>query len=165
MEKYIIGMLVRNHFGVLTRLSGLIARRGFNIDSLTVGVTADPNLSRMTVALSGDEYSKEQIVKQLAKQEAVVSVKIMDSHATAVRELVMIKVAVSAESRQQLMDAANIFRAKIIDFAMDSLCMEITGDTEKLTAFVDLMKPYGILEMCRTGAVALDRGTVKLSAD
>ena len=164
MQKFIISLLVHNQFGVLTRVSGMCARRGFNIDSLTVGETEDPEFSRMTVTMTGDEYARDQIIVQLRKLHDVTEVKEMDPAAAVSRELMMIKVATSSETRQEIMDAANVFRNKIIDYSPKSLCIEMTGESAKLNAFIELMRPYGIIEMCRTGLVSLDRGTTSLKA-
>ena len=164
MKKFIIGMLVSNKFGVLTRISGMFSRRGFNIDSLTVGVTENDNYSRMTVTMTGDDYARDQMIKQLSKIQEVKEIKEMLPDSSVIRELIILKVSITNETRQNVMDAVNVFRAKIIDFAANSICLEITGDTGKLDAFIDLMKPYGIIEMCRTGAVAMERGNVSLKA-
>ena len=162
MKKFIIGMLVSNKFGVLNRISGMFSRRGFNIDSLTVGVTENENFSRMTVTMTGDDYSRDQMIKQLSKIQEVKEIKEMNHDTSVIRELIILKVALTPETRQSVMDAVNVFRAKIIDFGAESICLEITGDTGKLDAFIELMKPYGIIEMCRTGAVAMERGKESL---
>ncbi len=158
MDQFIIGMLVANQPGVLTRVSGLISRRGFNIDSLAVGETEDPAYSRMTVTMRADNYVKEQIVRQMEKLHDVKIIREMDEAQSVCRELLLIKVAVRPEVRQDVMDAVQVFRSKIIDYATDSLCIELTGEKPKIDAFVKLMEPYGILEMCRTGIVAMERG-------
>lgn len=162
MQKFIISMNVNNQFGVLNRVAGMFSRRGFNIDSLTVGETEDPSISRMTVTMTGDEYARDQIIKQLNKLHDVKEIKEMDPDKSVTRELILIKVTANAKSRQDIMDAVNVFRNKIIDFSPNSVCMEITGESSKLDAFVELMKPYGIIEMCRTGMVSLDRGNISL---
>ena len=162
MQKFIISMNVNNQFGVLNRVAGMFSRRGFNIDSLTVGETEDPSISRMTVTMTGDEYARDQIIKQLNKLHDVKEIKEMDPDKSVTRELILIKVTADAKSRQDIMDAVNVFRNKIIDFSPNSVCMEITGESSKLDAFVELMKPYGIIEMCRTGMVSLDRGNISL---
>lgn len=164
MQKFIIGMLVSNQFGVLTRVSGMFARRGFNIDSLTVGVTEIPEYSRMTVTMTGTTADRDQMIKQLSKLHDVKEVREMTPDSTVVRELILIKVAANSQNRQDIMDAVNVFRNKIIDFSPNAICMEITGESGKLDAFVELMRPYGIIEMCRTGIVALDRGIVSLKS-
>ncbi len=162
MQKFIIGLLVSNQFGVLTRVSGMFSRRGFNIDSLTVGETENREYSRMTVTMTGDEYNRDQIIKQLRKLHDVKEVKQMDPERCVSRELILIKVRATSENRQDIMDAVNVFRNKIIDFSPQSVCMELTGESGKLDAFIELMKPYGIIEMCRTGMISMDRGVTSL---
>ena len=164
MQKFIISLLVSNQFGVLTRVSGMFARRGFNIDSLTVGVTENPDYSRMTVTMTGDYYARDQIIQQLRKLHDVKEVMEMDPANSVSRELILIKVATASETRQEIMDAVNVFRSKIIDYSASSVCMEITGEPAKLDAFVELMRPYGIIEMCRTGLVSMERGNTCLKA-
>lgn len=162
MGKFIIGMLVLNQSGVLTRISGMFARRGFNIDSLVVGVTESDEISRMTITMNGDENDRDQIIKQLEKLHDVYEVKEMIPDEIVSRELILIKVAANSSNRQEIMDAVSVFRSKIIDFAPESLCIEMTGETGKLEAFIELMKPYGIIELCRTGIVSMDRGPKRL---
>ena len=162
MKKFIIAMLVSNQFGVLTRISGMFSRRGFNIDSLTVGETENRGYSRMTVTMTGDDADRDQMIKQLGKLHDVQEIKEMDPEKSVSRELILIKVAANAQNRQDIMDAVNVFRNKIIDFSPNSVCMEITGESSKLDAFIELMKPYGIIEMCRTGLISLDRGNICL---
>lgn len=162
MRKFIIGILVSNQSGVLTRISGMFSRRGFNIDSLTVGETEHPQYSRMTVTMTGDEYARDQMLKQLGKLHDVKQIKEMNPANCVSRELVLIKVKANSDNRKEIMDAVSVFRNKIIDFATDSVCMEITGESGKLDAFISLMEPYGIVEMCRTGLVSMDRGNVSL---
>ncbi len=159
MRRFVISMLVANQFGVLTRVSGMFARRGFNIDSLTVGVTEKPGYSRMTVTMTGEDSDRDQMLKQLQKLHDVKEIKEMDPSSSVSRELILIKVAANSQNRQDIIDAVNVFRNKIIDFSPEAVCMEITGESSKLDAFIELMKPYGIIEMCRTGMVSLDRGT------
>lgn len=158
MEQFVLGILVKNHFGVLTRVSALFARRGFNIDSLTVGETENPDYSRITVAARGDSYVKEQMMKQVSKLHDVERVAVMEVGEAVFRELLMLKVRTNPDTKQEIMDAVNVFRAKIIDYSLESLCVEMTGEISKIDAFVSLMSPFGILEMCRTGVVALQRG-------
>lgn len=159
MEKRIISLLVDNTAGVLSRISGLFSRRGYNIDSLTVGVTADERYSRMTVVCSGDEMILEQITKQLAKLVDVRDIKVLVPGQSVSRELVLVKVAAKQEQRQGIISIADIFRAKVIDVAKDSLVIEMTGTKSKLEAFIDLMGDYEILELARTGVTGLSRGT------
>ncbi len=159
MEKRILSLLVDNTAGVLSRISGLFSRRGYNIDSLTVGVTADERYSRMTVVCSGDEMILEQITKQLAKLVDVHDIKVLQPEESVSRELALVKVGAKAEQRQGIISIANIFRAKVIDVAKDSLVIEMTGTKSKLEAFIDLMGDYEILELARTGVTGLSRGT------
>ena len=163
MEQFIIAVLVANQFGVLSRVSSLFARRGFNIDSLTVGETDDPAYSRITVTARGDESIIEQIMKQLNKLEDVKKIKLMPPQSTVVKELLLVKVKTTGTTRREIMDAANVFRSKVVDLSLGSVTIEITGDNEKLDAFIGYMRPYGILEMCRTGIVALERGNSALT--
>lgn len=158
MAKYVFGILVSNKFGVLTRVTSMFTRRGFNIDTLTVGETQSPDLSRITVCMKGDEYSKTQIIKQLDKMHDVKQVKVMERDETVTRELLLIKLKNDSATRQDVLAAVDVFRSKIIDYSPDALCIEITGETSKINAFIELVKPFGILEMCRTGLVALERG-------
>ena len=137
----------------------MFTRRGFNIDSLTVGETESSEFSRITVTFRGDEATKEQIVKQLAKLYDVKEVEVLDRHETVSRELLLIKVKNTSETRQDILAAVDIFRSKIIDYSTDTLCCELTGESSKIQAFIELLKPFGIMEMCRTGIVALERGT------
>ena len=159
MEKYIISALVQNNAGVLARVSSLFGRRGFNIDSLTVGETDDPNFSRITVTLNGDDYAREQLVHQLYKLHNVKRVKLLDSENAVERELMLIKVKNTPENRSEVIAATEIYRAKIIDYTTDSMCVEVTGEPSKIKAFIEVMKPLGIVEMCRTGVVSLERGS------
>ncbi|MBQ7013140.1 MAG: acetolactate synthase small subunit [Oscillospiraceae bacterium] len=165
MEKFVIAVLVENQFGVLTRVSGMFTRRGFNIDSLTVGETEDPKYSRITITLTADDSVRRQVVKQLKKLYNVKEVKVLERENTVCRELALIKIRNSHETRQDVMAAVDIFRSKIIDYSPDTLCVEITGDSSKIEAFIALVKPLGILEMCRTGVVALERGCSFLNSD
>lgn len=158
MKKYTIGMLVSNQFGVLNRVAGMFSRRGFNIDSLVVGVTENPEFSRMTITMSGEDYDRDQIIKQLEKLHDVCVVDEMKPESIVSRELLLIKVACTAQTRSEILDAVSIFRTKIIDYSSDALCIEVTGETSKVEAFIELMRNYGIIEMCRTGSVSLDRG-------
>ena len=158
MKRYVIAVFVENTYGVLARVTGLIMRRGFNIDSLTVGETDNPAYSRITITLSGDDYLQEQLINQLKKLHNVRQVKLLDWGNTAERELVLIKVRNSPEVRSEVMAAAQVYRANVIDYTPDALCVEVTGSPSKIRAFIDVMKPLGIVEMCRTGVVALERG-------
>lgn len=158
MKKRILSILVDNESGVLSRLSGLFSRRGYNIDSLTVGVTADPKYSRMTVVATGDEQVLEQITKQLAKQVDVRDVKVLNPESSVNRELMMIKVRANAADRNEIISVANIFRAQIIDVGPESLIIELTGGQSKLDAFLRMLDGHEILELARTGITGLSRG-------
>ena len=158
MEKFIIAILVSNHAGVLSRVTGMFTRRGFNIDSPTVGETESPEFSRITISLHGDKAICSQIVKQLEKMYDVKKVQVLGEE-TVIRELLLIKVRNVPKERQDIMSVVDIFRAKIADYSPDALSIEIRGDSNKINAFIELVKPYGILEMCRTGLVALERGS------
>jgi acetolactate synthase-1/3 small subunit len=157
-QHVIISILVSNHFGVLMRISSLFTRRGYNIDSLTVGETSNPEFSRMTITMTGEEYSRDQIVKQLKKIPDVSEVVEMSNETIVSRELMLIKVKTTNETRQEIMDAINVFRNKIIDYSPTVLSIEMTGESTKLDAFVELMEQYGIVELCRTGKVSMHRG-------
>lgn len=158
MQKRILSLLVDNTAGVLSRISGLFSRRGYNIDSLTVGVTADERYSRMTVVCSGEALILEQITKQLAKLVDVRDIKVLEPDESVSRELVLVKVAAKPEQRQGIISVADIFRAKVVDVSKDSLVVEMTGSKNKLEAFIDLMDDYEILELARTGITGLSRG-------
>lgn len=163
MERFEIACLVENSAGVLTRVSSLFTRRGFNINSLTVGTTDDPRFSRMTISVNGDEKIRSQCIKQLRKLYNVVSVEEMVPQERVARELALIKLRNTTETRPEIVSAVDIFRCKIIDFSPNTLCVEITGEPSKINAFIAVVEPYGILEMCRTGVVALQRGCHYLS--
>ena len=158
MQKRILSLLVDNTAGVLSRIAGLFSRRGYNIDSLTVGVTADERYSRMTVVCSGDSMILEQITKQLAKLVDVRDIKVLEPDNSVSRELVLVKVAARPEQREGIISIANIFRAKIIDVGVDSLIIELTGTESKIEAFFKLLGDYEILELARTGMTGLSRG-------
>lgn len=158
MKKRVLSLLVDNTSGVLSRVAGLFSRRGYNIDSLTVGETADPRYSRMTVVARGDEQILDQIVKQLAKLIDVVDIKVLEEQSSVNRELVLVKVRADAADRQSIIAIANVFRGSIIDVGKDSLIIELTGQQSKLDAFVELLRGYEILELARTGITGLSRG-------
>ncbi len=166
MEKknaFVIAVYVDNQYGVLTRVTSMFTRRGFNIDALTVGETESPEYSRITISLSGDGYAREQLINQLRKLYNVKKVEVLEDSCIK-RELTLVKVRNCPESRAEIMAAVNVYRAKIIDYTAEGMCIEITGDPAKIDAFIQLMIPFGILEMCRTGVVALDRGESTLFA-
>ncbi|MBE7043079.1 MAG: acetolactate synthase small subunit [Ruminococcaceae bacterium] len=158
MKRFVIAVYVENKYGVLARVSGMFMRRGFNINSLTVGETDDPNYSRITVTINGDEYAREQLINQLKKLHNVKQVKLLENEITVERELMLIKVKTTPENRSEVMAATEIYRAKIIDYNTNTMCVEVTGEPSKINAFIEVMKPLGIVEMCRTGVVALERG-------
>ena len=158
MKKRVLSLQVDNTSGVLSRVAGLFSRRGYNIDSLTVGETADPRYSRMTVVARGDEQILDQIVKQLAKLIDVVDIKVLEEESSVNRELVLVKVRADAADRQSIIAIANVFRGNIIDVGKDSLIIELTGQQSKLDAFVELLRGYEILELARTGITGLSRG-------
>jgi acetolactate synthase-1/3 small subunit len=162
MDRYVISVLVRNHSGVLSRISGLFSRRGYNIDSLTVGVTENPEVSRMTIAVNGDRFVLEQITKQLDKLIDVIHIEELVSGDAIYRELILLKVTAGQQLRAPIIELADIFRAKIIDVASESISMEVTGDQSKLNAFIELLQPYGIREMVRTGLTGLGRGNATI---
>lgn len=156
--RIVLSLLVDNTAGVLSRVSGLFSRRGYNIESLTVGETADPKYSRMTVVSTGDEVALDQIVKQLRKLEDVKDIKTLTESQSVYRELVMIKVRANASQRQAISAVADIFRATIVDVGKDSLTVMMTGDKDKLEAIINLLADYEILELARTGLTGLSRG-------
>ncbi len=156
--KHVISIIVENKPGVLMRVAGLFSRRGYNIESLTVGVTENPNLSRMTIVVDGDEDILEQIQKQLYKLIDTVKVIDLPKDSSVRRELIMIKVAVDKHTRGEVVQMVEVFRGKIVDVGESTLTVEITGEEGKLEAFIDLMDKYGIKELVRTGKVALHRG-------
>ncbi|WOO36170.1 MULTISPECIES: acetolactate synthase small subunit [Clostridia] len=159
MKKMVLSILVDNTAGVLSRVSGLFSRRGYNIDSLTVGVTQDPLYSRMTVVVNGDDQILEQIGKQLLKLEDVREVRELLPEESVCRELILVKVLASIEERQAVIAVADIFRAKIVDVAMESLMIELTGNQAKIDAFIKLLEGFTIKEMVRTGITGLARGS------
>lgn len=162
MNKFIIAVYVDNKFGVLTRVTSMFTRRGFNIDALTVGETESPQYSRITISMSGDGYARDQMINQLRKLFNVKKVEVLEKENSINRELLLIKVHNNSNVSNDIMNAVNIFRAKIIDYSQDALCIEVTGDSEKIDAIIDVLKPIGIIEMCRTGIVALERGNSSL---
>jgi acetolactate synthase I/III small subunit len=155
--RHTISVLVENKFGVLTRVAGLFSGRGYNIDTLNVGPTHDSGLSRMTIVTTGDESTLEQIVKQLNKLPNVIKVQHFREGEYVDRELVLVKVGVDSKSRAEVMQITDIFRAKIVDVQPKTLAIEITGNASKVEKFLDLMKTFGVLELTRTGQVALPR--------
>lgn len=156
--KHTLSVLVENKPGVLARVAGLFARRGFNIDSLSVGVTDKPDVSRMTVVVNVEEHSLEQVYKQLNKLINVIKVVDLPDDNSVQRELVLAKVKADAKTRAEIIEIVEIFRGKIVDVGKGTLSVEVTGPNSKLQAFEDLLRPYGLVELVRTGSIALPRG-------
>ena len=158
-NRHILSVLVENSAGVLSQVSRMFSRKGYNIDSLAVGTTEDPTISRMTILVNEDEEQIEQIASQLAKLLPVISVKLLSPESSVQREMILVKVkADSREARDEIIQIASIFREKIIDVGMEALTLEVTGDHDKAEALLKLLESFGILELARTGAVALERG-------
>ena len=157
--KGIFSVLVENKDGVLSGISGLFARRGFNIDALTVGVTESPEYSRITISMSGDGYARAQMLNQLRKLHNVKKVEILDEKDTIERELLLIKVNNETSQHQLIMSTVDIFKAKIIDYSTTTLGIEVTGDSDKIDAFIEMIRPVGIIESCRSGVIALSKGS------
>jgi len=165
VKQHIISTLVENRAGTLSRVSGLFSRRGFNIDSLTVGETEDPSISRMTIAVTGEERILEQIIKQLDKLVDVIAVRELDSASCIRRDIMLIKIGADEKNRPAVLEIAGIFRARVVDVSQSTITVEATGNLEKLNGLLLLLRPYGILEVARTGLVALERGTSVLSVE
>ena len=160
--RHIITLLVENHAGVLARVAALIAAKGYNIDSLTVGETMDPSISRMTLVVRGDDSVVEQAVKQLNRLIDVIRVTDLTGEEFVERELVLVKVKAKPEAKAEILRIADIFRAKVVDVAPFSYMLELTGAEDKLNAFVELLRPYGIQEFARTGMTVMMRGSKTL---
>ena len=156
--RHVLSVLVENKSGVLSRVAGLISRRGFNIESLSVGPTEDPTMSRITIIMEADEIAYEQITKQLHKLISVHKITDLTQTAALERELVLIKVHVTPDKRSEVIEIAN-FRANIVDVGKTSLTIEITGSEDKLKGIEDLLRAYGIKEIIRTGLIAMSRGS------
>lgn len=156
--KTTVSILVENHAGVLSRVSGLFSRRGFNIDSLAVGVTDDNSVSRITIVVDGDDYMLEQVEKQLNKLVDVIKLRTLPQDEIISRELMLIKVSAKADNRGDIMDVAKIMGAKISDITTSTMTVEIADTAERLQTMLDLLAPYGVKEVVRTGTIALQRG-------
>ncbi len=156
--KQIISVLVENKAGVLSRTAGLFARRGFNIESLAVGETEDPTVSRMTIVVEGDERTIEQVEKQLNKQIDVIKVKLLETDAATRRELILIKTNATQQNRGEVIDIATIMNAKIVDLSRATLTVEMCDRPERVDLLIDMLTPYGIAEIARTGMIALQKG-------
>ena len=160
-KKFVIAIYVDNQAGVTTRVSSMFTRRGFNINSFTGGETEDSKYSRITIQMQGDKHTCQQMINQLKKLIVVKKVEVLEEDALQ-RELMLIKVKNESSNRSEIMTAVDVFRASVIDYSPEAMCIEVTGNPSKMDAFVKLMEPFGILEMCRTGIVALDRGAMTL---
>ena len=160
MEKFVLSALVEDKSGVLSRVSGLFSRRGFNIASLTVCETHNPEQSRMTIVVAGDEYVLEQIQKQLSKLEEVISIKKCEKATSCQREMALIKVKAEGTNRAIIIETCDIFRAHIVDVGIESVIVEATGSEDKIESLLRLLEPYGILEYVKTGLTVLDRGSI-----
>jgi acetolactate synthase-1/3 small subunit len=157
-RKHILSILVENKPGVLTRIAGLFARRGFNIDTLAVGPTDDPTMSRITLTLDGAMHPIDQVTKQLHKLVNVIKIRDLEPADTVARELALFKISADASSRAEVMQMVEIFRAKIIDVSRRSVIIEVTGSWDKIEAFERMVRPFGLIEMARTGEIAISRG-------
>ena len=157
--KHTISVLVENHSGVLSRISGLFSRRGFNIESLAVGPTQDDAVSRITIIADGDEYTVEQIEKQLNKLVEVIKVKTFKAGECMARELLLVKIAAGADKRQDIMTICEIANAKVIDLTLNTMTLEVRDKYEHLKRFEELIAPYGVVEMVRTGTIAIQKGS------
>jgi len=157
-RKHILSILVENKPGVLARIAGLFARRGFNIGTLAVGPTDDPTLSRITLTVDGALHPIDQVTKQLHKLVHVIKIRDLEPEETVARELALFKISTDGESRGQVMQFADIFRGKVIDVSKRSMTIEITGTDDKIEAFEQLIRPFGLIEMVRTGEIAISRG-------
>lgn len=161
--KHTISILVENHAGVLSRISGLFSRRGFNIDSLAVGITDDPTVSRITVVADGDDYTIEQIEKQLNKLIDVIKLRRLSPTSTISRELMLIKVECTPKTRGDIIDIAQVMQAKVCDISNTTMTIEVSDTSERIEIISELLKPYNILEVVRTGTIALEKGVSKIT--
>lgn len=164
MAKHTLSVLVENHAGVLSRVAGLFSRRGFNIDSLAVGVTENPEISRMTIVVNGDDNTVEQVCKQLNKLIDVIKVRQLDSSDSVERELALIKVEANAATRSEIIQIVEVFRAKIVDISKNTLTIEASGGVEKVGALENMLRQFGIKEIVRTGTIAIQRGNKYIQA-
>jgi acetolactate synthase-1/3 small subunit len=163
MSRHTLSVLVEDKPGVLARIAGLFSRRGFNIESLAVGPTEHPDISRMTIAVNVEDSPLEQVTKQLNKLVEVIKIVELDREASVTRELVLVKVAATAENRGQVLDTVQLFRAKVIDVASDAITVQITGNAGKIADFLRIMEPFGIRELVQSGMVAIGRGSRSIS--
>lgn len=158
-QKFIIGLIVTNHFGVLNRVAALFSKRCYNIDSLAVGVTEDPKYSRMTIVSKGDEYMKQQVIRQLQKLHDVIKVEVLDYDNSVTVEHMLIKFTAQSDSNAKISELINSYGGKTMDFGLDFITAEITGSEEKIDAFIAETSAFGILEVCRSGLIGVTHGT------
>ncbi|WP_330396880.1 acetolactate synthase small subunit [Anaeromicrobium sediminis] len=163
INRRVLSVLVENQSGVLSKIAGLFSRRGYNIDSLSVGETENPKISRMTITIADDDYIIEQITKQLYKLIPVIKVIELKPDNAVYRELVLVKIKTTLETRASLIETTNIFRGKIIDVSKDTMTVELTGDSNKISAYIEMITPYGIVEFVRSGFAGLQRGNIKIT--
>jgi len=161
-EKFMVGLVVANHHGVLNRVAGLYSKRGYNIDSLAVGETEDPSLSRMTIVSTGDAYIREQVVKQLNKLHDVKKAVLLDMDAAVSVEHLLIKIKINGEGNADIAALINSFSGKVADFGEGYIIADITGSNEQINDFIERCRPFGILEICRSGLISLSRGMENL---
>lgn len=157
-DRHVLSITVENYAGTLSKVAGLFTRRGYNIDTLNVAETMDPNVSRITVTVTGDEEVLEQITKQLNKLINVIKITDLTCKKSILRELMFLRISSTKETRSEIIQLADVFKGKTVDIASKSITVEVTGDEDKNNAFIELMKPYGILEIVRTGLTAIERG-------
>ena len=165
LKRYTVGVLVDNEPGVLSRVSGLFSRRGFNLESLAVGPTQERAVSRITIVVLGDDAHIEQLVQQLYKLICVQKVQVMQQRSAVERQLLLVKVSAGPAERESLMRLVDIFKAKVLDVTRSTMILQITGDNEKVSSLLNLLSDYGILELVRTGVVALERGEGVMNSD
>jgi acetolactate synthase-1/3 small subunit len=159
MSKHTLSVLVENKPGVLARIAGLFSRRGFNIDSLAVGPTEHPEISRMTIVVNVEDLPLEQVTKQLNKLVEVIKIVELEGAGSVARELLLVKVRADAETRGQVLETVQLFRAKVVDVAPDAVTVEVTGNADKLEAFLRVLEPFGVRELVQSGMVAIGRGS------
>jgi len=162
IEKFIVGIIVSNHFGVLNRVAGLYAKRGYNIDSLAVGETENPAYSRMTIVSTGDEYMKNQVLRQLEKLRDVKMVTLLSNESSVSIEHMLIKLKLDNEDKATISDLINDYGGNVMDFGADFITAEISGNSEKIERFIDAVRDIGILEVCRSGLISMNQGTDNL---
>jgi acetolactate synthase-1/3 small subunit len=165
MKQHIISALVENRAGTLSRISGLFSRRAFNIDGLTAGETENSSISRMTIAVTGDDAIVEQIIKQIEKLVDVIAVRELDPESCMRREIILVKIGADSRTRPAVLELAGIFRSRIVDVSSNTITIEATGSTEKLNGLLLILRPYTILELARTGLISLERGDKIMSVE